>query len=285
MKPAPFAYHRAGSVDEAIDLLAELGGEAKLLAGGQSLIPLMNFRLARPRHLVDVWGIPGGDRLERVDGELVIGPAVTQRQVETAPGLPKEFAELRWMTAWVGHLPVRVRGTVVGSIAHGDPAAEWPLVVTALDATIVARSRRGSRLIGGGELYTGFLTTALEADEMIVEVRLPYRGSMGFAEVARRHGDFALVAVLAALDLGDGECRAARIAAGGVAATPVRLPGAEETLVGRALTEEAIAEAAAEAAAGVEPVEDIHASAAYRRRLTRVLTERALARAGGRVER
>ena len=285
MKPAPFAYHRAGSVDEAIDLLAELGGEAKLLAGGQSLIPLMNFRLARPRHLIDVWGIPGGDRLEWVDGELVIGPAVTQRRLETAPELGGDLAEVRRMTSSVGHLPVRVRGTVVGSVAHGDPAAEWPLLVTALDATIVARSRRGTRRISGGELYTGFLTTALEPDEMIVEVRLPHPGAMGFAEVARRHGDFALVAVVATLDLAGGQCREARIAAGGVATTPVRLRGAEEALAGRPLTEEAIAEAAAEAGAAVEPVEDIHASAGYRRRLTRVLTERALARAVGVVER
>jgi carbon-monoxide dehydrogenase medium subunit len=281
VKPAPFEYHRAESVDEALDAISRLGDEAKFLAGGQSLVPMMNFRLARPSALVDISRL---DALAyvRADGPgLRIGALTRHRAIEIAgDGLPETWRWLSRAATWVGHYPIRTAGTFGGSIAHADPSAEWPLVATLLDAQMVARSTRGERVIPAGDFFLGFLTTALEPDEMLVEVRFPATPAhAALAEFARRKGDFAIVAAAVALDVTDGACRSARVALGGVDVVPVRAPAAERVLAGTAPTSEAFREAGEAAAKEIDPPGDIHGSSEYRRRLAAVMIERALAQA------
>ena len=282
MKPAPFSYHRARSADEAVSLLAELGDEAKLLAGGQSLVAMMNFRLARPAALVDVSRL-AGLRYVRVDNAgLRIGALALHRDLERLadPAVLAGFGMLPRAAGYIGHYAIRAAGTFGGSIAHADPAAEWCMAALLFDAEIVARGPGGDRVIPAAGFFTGFLETGLRPDEMIVEVRLPApRPGAAICEFARRHGDFAIVAVAAAVDVTDGVCRDARVVLGGVAGTVQRAAAAEAALIGSAVDEAAIAAAAREAAAGVDPPGDIHGSAEYRRHLVGVLSARAIGEA------
>jgi carbon-monoxide dehydrogenase medium subunit len=275
MKPAPFQYHRARDVDGAARLLAELGDDAKVIAGGQSLVAMMNYRLARPRHLVDIGGLRELDRMHRdADGGLRIGALTTHHTVETDPAevLGAGFEVLRKAMSWIGHLPIRTRGTVGGSIAHGDATAEWCLLAVALGAEFVARGPRGERRITARDFFLGYYTTALDPDELLVEVVFPRPAPhAALTEFAERRGDFALVAAAVDLDVEDGEVRSGRVALGGVAPAAVRVPEAEAVLaVGGSF--EACASAAAEA---VEPPADASGSTHYRKELVRTLVRRA----------
>ena len=285
MKPAKFDYHAPRSVDEAVALLARYGGDAKPLAGGQSLVPLLNFRLARPSALIDLNRIPALAGIREVDGHIAFGAMTRQRAVEFSPIVARRLPLLAEATRWVGHLPIRSRGTIGGSIAHADPSAEYPAVLTALDGTVIARGQKGERELTSAALFETYLTTTLAADELLTEVRLPVMpagAGWAFEEVARRHGDFAIVGVAAALWRESGRW-SARLATAGTGPVPVRLRGAEDVIAREGIGEAAVTAAAARAAELVEPDNDLHASADYRRNLTRVLTERALRKAIGRA--
>jgi aerobic carbon-monoxide dehydrogenase medium subunit len=279
MKPAPFSYHRARSADEAVALLAELGDDAKLLAGGQSLVAMMNFRLARPAALVDISRLAELRYVRADNGGMRIGALALHRDLErlAGPALLPGFGLLPRAARYIGHYAIRAAGTFGGSIAHADPAAEWCMAALLFDAEIVARGPVGERVVPAGGFFTGFLETELRPDEMIVEVRLPApRPGAAICEFARRHGDFAIVAVAAWVDREDGACRDARVVLGGVGGTVQRATGAEAALIGSGLGSGAIEGAAQEAAAGSDPPGDIHGSAEYRRHLVRVLTARAI---------
>ena len=285
MKPPKFDYHAPRSVDEAVALLARYGGDAKPLAGGQSLVPLLNFRLARPAALIDLNRIPPLAGIREVDGQLALGAMTRQRAVEFSPVVRRAVPLLTEATRWVGHLPIRSRGTIGGSIAHADPSAEYPAVLTALDGTVVARGQKGERTLAAAALFETYLTTSLGADELLTEVRLPVLptgAGCAFEEFARRHGDFAIVGIAAAV-WRTGARVTARLAAAGAGPVPVRLRGAEEILEREGLGDKAVAAAAARAGELVQPDSDLHATADYRRNLTRVLTARALATAIGRA--
>jgi carbon-monoxide dehydrogenase medium subunit len=285
VKPAKFEYHAPRSVDEAVALLARYGGDAKPLAGGQSLVPLLNFRLARPSALIDLNRIPALAGIREVDGHIAFGAMTRQRAVEFSPIVARRIPLLAEATRWVGHLPIRSRGTIGGSIAHADPSAEYPAVLTALDGTVIARGQKGERELTSAALFETYLTTTLAADELLTEVRLPVMpagAGWAFEEFARRHGDFAIVGVAAALWRESGRW-SARLATAGTGPVPVRLRGAEDIIAREGIGEAAVTAAAARAAELVEPDDDLHASADYRRNLTRVLTERALRKAIGRT--
>jgi carbon-monoxide dehydrogenase medium subunit len=279
MKPAPFSYHRARSAGEAVSLLAELGDDAKLLAGGQSLVAMMNFRLARPAALVDISRLAEFRYIRADDGGMRIGALALHRDLERLadPALLAGFGLLPRAARYIGHYAIRAAGTFGGSIAHADPAAEWCMAALLFDAEIVARGPAGERVIPARGFFTGFLETGLRPDEMIVEVRLPApRPGAAICEFARRHGDFAIVAVAAWVGREDGACRDARVVLGGVGGTVQRATGAEAALIGTGLGSGTIEAAAQEAAAGSDPPGDIHGSAEYRRHLVRVLTARAI---------
>jgi len=282
VKPAKFEYHTPASVDEALAIMGRYDGEARVLAGGQSLVPLMNFRLATPRAIVDLNRIA---ELAYVgeDGDIVrIGSMTRQRRLEFEPLVAAKLPLLREALRWVGHLPTRSRGTIGGSIAHADPSAEIPMVLQALEGEIVARGSQGERRIAAQDLFHAALTTSLAPLEIITEVRLPAMPAQaGYAveEFARRKGDFAIAAVAVTL-VRDGErCTKARLATAGVGPIPIRLRDAEAVLEQKGLSEDAITEAADKAAAEVDPVSDLNGSAEYRRHLTGVLTSRAVAKA------
>jgi len=286
MKPARFDYHAPASVDEALGLLARYGGEAKVLAGGQSLMPLLNFRLSRPAALVDLNRIGALAYIREANGHLAFGAMTRQRTIEFSPVVKARLPLLTEATGWVGHLPIRSRGTIGGSIAHADPSAEYPAVLTALDGEVVVRGPRGERTLKSEELFQTYLTTSLGADEILTEVRLPVmpaRAGYAFEEFARRHGDFAIVGIAAMVALDGDRVRQARLATAGAGPVPVRLRAAEDILVKDGVTEGALDAASARAAELVTPDSDLHATAAYRKNLTRVLTRRALARAVARA--
>ena len=287
MKPAAFEYRRATAVEDAVDQLTELGDEAKLLAGGQSLVPMMNFRLVRPSALVDVAGIPDLQYLESHDGRgLKIGALTPHRWVEEMedPELLEGFSVLKRAARWVGHYPIRTLGTFGGSIAHGDPSAEWCLLVALLNAEVVAVGPGGERVIPASDFFHGFFMTALEPDEMIVEVRFPQPApNAALQEFARRAGDYAIVAAAVALDMDDGKCRSARVVLGGVADVPLRIAEAERVLEGVEVGREAFEEAGREAAKVVDPPSDVQGTAGYRRDLSAVMVRRALEEAAGDV--
>ncbi|MEV0264771.1 xanthine dehydrogenase family protein subunit M [Streptomyces sp. NPDC050617] len=280
MKPAAFTYHRARDVDGATRLLAELGDEAKLIAGGQSLVAMMNFRLARPRHLIDIGGIDGLGHLRTdPDGALRIGALTTHHAVHTAPRerLGPGHAVIRDAMRWIGHLPIRTRGTVGGSLAHADATAEWCLLATLLDAELTARGPDGERRIAAQDFFHGYYTTALEPHEMLTEITFPRPAPhAALTEFAERQGDFATVSAAVALDVADdGALRGGRVALGGVDALPVRVPEAEEALSGGPPGPEAFARCAEAAAAAIDPPDDANGSAHYRKALTRTLVARA----------
>lgn len=296
MKPARFAYVAPDSIEGTLELLDRYGDEAKVLSGGQSLVPMMNFRLARPEVIVDIGRVGGLDGISLANGTLTVGARVIHARLEaptaTTTGGGSEplggvlGSLLPAVARFVGHLPIRVRGTFGGSIAHADPAAEWCILARTLDAEMVARRRGGERAIPAGEFFETVFTTALAPEELLVAVRLPVLGDdwrAGFCEFSRRAGDFAVVAAMTALRLdgATGAVAEARIGVGGVAGVPVRLPGAEATLVGEVPGAELRAEAAAVAAGEVDPVGDLHGSAAYRRDLVSAMVARALAQGAG----
>jgi carbon-monoxide dehydrogenase medium subunit len=286
VKPAPFRYHAPASLDEALALLAELGPDARPLAGGQSLVPAMNFRLAQPAVLVDLNGIADlAGVVEENDGGLRIGAMTRQRTLERHPVVAARAPLLAEATAWVAHPPIRNRGTLGGSLAHADPAAELPAVMLALDARFRLVSRAGERWVDAADFFPGFFATALDSGELLVEVALPPAGggwSSAFEELARRHGDYALAGVAARIHRDEaGRCTDARVALLALGEGPARVAAAEGTLVGSRLEVDALAAAARAVQGQVDPPGDIHASAEYRRHLAGVLTRRALARAAG----
>jgi len=284
VKPPKFDYHAPASLEEALALLQRYGGDAKVLAGGQSLMPLLNFRLSRPAALVDLNRIPSLAYVREHDGQLRLGAMTRQRTIEFSPMVAQKLPLLREATKWVGHLPIRTRGTIGGSIAHADPSAEYPAVLTALEGEVVARGPNGERVVKAKDLFHTYLTTSLAPEEILVEVRIPAMpAGAGYAleEFARRHGDFAIVGVAALIVREGRRCRQARLATAGTGPVPVRLRAAEEILDGDGLSDSAIEAAARRASELVSPDSDIHASAEYRRHLTGVLTKRALRRAMG----
>src|ERR687884_1568706 len=264
MKPAAFEYRRASAVEEAIEQLSELGDDAKLLAGGQSLVPMMNFRLVRPSALVDIGGIPDLQYIEPHEDGLKIGALTPHRWVEEMedPDLLEGFSVLKRAARWVGHYPIRTLGTFGGSIAHADPSAEWCMLAMLLDAEIVADGPEGERGIPAPAFFCGFFMTALEPDEMIVEVRFAKPAPhAAMQEFARRAGDFAITSAAVALDIRDGECRSARIVLGGVADVPLRISEAERVLEGVEPNQEAFEEAGQEGTMGIEPPPDLQGAA------------------------
>lgn len=282
MKPAAFSYHRPTSLDEAVALLARVADDGKLLAGGQSLVAAMNFRLARPGVLVDLNRVSELDYLRASPAGIAIGAlarhAAFHRPVaDTALG-----RALARVVRHIAHYPIRQRGTFAGSLSHADPASEWCLVAATLDAEITAADARGTRTIAAAEFFRGTFRTALEPDEILTEIRLPGYGdgwTFGFEEFARRAGDFALAMSLAALRIEGGVIREARLGIGGVADRPIRLRDIEASLAGQPAGGTAIAAAAEAASRAVEPTGDIHATPEYRRDLIRAMVRRALAQA------
>jgi carbon-monoxide dehydrogenase medium subunit len=286
VKPAPFAYRAATSVEEAVALLA--GDEdAKALAGGQSLVPLMAMRLARPSCLVDLNPIPGLGYV-RLDGDRVsVGALTRNRELERHPELRRRCPMVAEAVEQIGHVAIRNRGTVGGSLAHADPAAEWPALALALDAQLEARGPSGVRTIEADDFLVGPFTTALAPDEVLTEVRLRLpsaRAGTAVLELARRHGDFAIAGVAAVLELDQGGAVAdVRLALIGVGETALRARSAERLLRGSPASDEAIAGAAAALDQEVHPTGDLHGSAEYRRHLAGVLVRRALRRARARA--
>jgi len=288
MKPAPFNLFRPKSVDEALALLHSHGDDAKVLAGGQSLVPLMNFRLAQPQNLIDLNLVEGLDQIKFDDQTLSLGAMVRQRDVERSASIVEHLPILREAIEQVGHPAIRNRGTVGGSLAHADPSAELPLLAVALDATFRLRSAQASRSVAAKDFYHGYLLTDIAPDELLVATDFhmpPADCGWCCTEIARRHGDFAIVAVAVLLDCRqDRTIDFARVAVGGAGPAPLRVAAAEEALVGERLGGEVFRRAGEIAAQAVEPPADIHASSGYRRHLTGVLVRRALATAESRIK-
>ncbi|MCH7823849.1 MAG: xanthine dehydrogenase family protein subunit M [Acidobacteria bacterium] len=308
MKPAPFEYKAPATTDEAVDLLAEHGWDAKLLAGGQSLVPAMNFRLAQPAVLLDLNRIDElayirtvdsaeetgstGSNVAEGDGGggavgLRIGAMTRQAALERSAAIAAHSPLLAAALPYIGHPQIRNRGTIGGSIAHADPAAELPAIVVALDAELTIRNSEGERRVAAAEFFQGLFSTALGPNDLLIEVdipALPAGTGWSFQEVARRHGDYALVGVAATVRLAGDVCEAARMVFLSVGGGPVIASNAEASLVGQPLDERRIGEAARLAASeDIDPVNDIHASVAYRRHLAEVLARRALHEAGARA--
>jgi len=289
LKPPRFDYRDPRSLEEAVHLLARYGDEAKILAGGQSLVPMLNMRLARPSVLIDINRIPGLDYIRLEDGRVVVGALARHRAVERSELVRQYCPLLAGAIGWVGHPAIRHRGTVCGSLAHADPAAELPAVLAALEGEVRVAGPEGERCIPSSEFFLTYFTTSLQPTEMVVEARFPVLepgAGWAFHEVARRHGDFALVGVAAVLWLDpEGAIREARLALTGVDGVPVRARAAEEALIGRRPGDKAWSDAAALVRESIEPESDLHASAEYRKHVAGVLTWRALneaaARAGG----
>ena len=282
MKPATFQYLAPDNLQGAIEYLSENAPDANLLAGGQSLVPMMNFRLARPKVLIDLNLIPELAFIREDTNHLVIGAMTRERDIENDKLVREHSPLLHRATLNIGHLPIRSRGTIGGSIANADPAAEYPAVILALDASLKALSVRGAREIPAEEFFEGALSTALDADEILTEIRIPKApedSGAAFEEIARRKGDFALAGVAAQVTLKKGIVKGVRVAACGVGAGPIRLRNAEEIVRGQSITDELIAAAGQAASAEVEPEGDVHATADYRRKLAGIMTRRAILKA------
>jgi aerobic carbon-monoxide dehydrogenase medium subunit len=272
-----FAYEAPATVDEAVGLLRRHGSEAKVLAGGQSLVPLLNYRLADPRVVVDINDLPLA-HVGAAGGRLTLGALVRHHALEESGEITRQSPVLREAAALIGNVRVRTLGTVGGSLAHADPAAELPMVACALDARFTLVSAAGTRVVGAREFFVGPLTTAMRPDELLTEVDLAAPPATGSAieEIARRAGDFAIVAVVALVSVD-------RLAFGGVGATPVRATAAEDALRGQEPTPDRLAQAALRAREALDPETDAFVSAAYRRHLAGVLARRALVRATARA--
>ena len=280
MKPAAFEYERPASVEAAVTALALHRDNARVIAGGQSLIPMLNLRLVQVGRLIDIGRLDDLRGVEVVGDELRIGALTTHNELLTSPLVAERCPLIVEAYHEVAHHSVRNRGTLGGSLCHNDPASEMPLVMSVLGATLAARSARGERLLKTEDFFVGMFTTALEPDELLVQIRVPLSApglGYGFHEIAQRKGDFALVAGAAVLRITGGVCRDVRIGFRNVGADSIRLPPVEAELEGIAPSAERIAKAAETAAAAVNPPEDLHATAEYRRDLVRVVTERVLA--------
>ena len=287
MKPPVFAYHDPGSVDEALDLLAQHGDEGKVLAGGQSLVPLLNFRLAHPEHLIDVNNLGELSGITREEGTLRIGALTRQSTMERSGLVAENWPLLTEALSFVAHAQIRNRGTVGGSVAHADPAAELPVAFLTLDARFVVRSSRGERSIPSEDFFITHLTTGMEPDELLVRIEvppMPAGAGYAFTEFARRHGDFALggASVVLGVD-GSGNCTSAAVGLLAAAPTPLRVPAAERALVGTGLDEASADAAAASAIEGIDPTGDIHGSGEYRKGLIEVMVRRAILAAAERA--
>ena len=282
MKPAPFQYVRPSSVSDALAALARYRDDAKVLAGGQSLIALMNLRLVKPAVLVDINRLSDIAYIREDNGTVAIGALTRQSAVESSGVIARQCPLMAEAIRFVAHRPIRNRGTVGGNLAHADPTSELPAVAVALDAIFVARSTDGHRTISAADFFVGLLSSALASKELLIQVRIPiWPAGQGwsFMEVSPRAGDYALVGVAATLRVQDGVCRAARLVYSGVGPRPTRVEAAEQALLGQPANE-ATFRAAGEVAAGqVDPGSDFHATGDYRRDLVRVLTRRALLRA------
>ena len=283
MKPAPFVYHAPKTVDDALANLAEFGPQdGRILAGGQSLIPMMAFRMARPAHLIDINTVAGLDRLAVEGDVLSVGACVRHAAFHRPVVEGPTGALLSRVVRDIAHYPIRLRGTFCGSLAHADPASEWCLAAVTLGAEIVAMSRRGRRVMAADDFFEGMMATALAEDELLLEARLPLlppETRFGFYEFSRRAGDYALAMALVTFRLQDGVIVAPRIGIGGAEARPRRMAAAEAVLAGRGPDSESFRAAAEAAADAVEPMEDIHADAEFRLDLVRAVTRRALERA------
>jgi CO/xanthine dehydrogenase FAD-binding subunit len=290
MKPPRFHYCSPRILDEALVLLDQYGEEIKVLAGGQSFVPLLNMRLAAPSYIVDINHISELHYFETEPGYLAIGAIARQRQIERSVLVQEKHPLLVEVIKHIGHMQIRNRGTVVGSVAHADPAAELPALLTCLDGDVLAQSMHGERVIKAGEFFTGYLSTALEAGEMLTEVRFPWlapNAGWSFMEFARRSGDYALVGAVAVLTpAADDTCMSANIAYLGVAGSPMRAHAIEQLLVGTKLDPQTLEDAAGAARDVVgEDMQDVHATFEYRRELTAELTRRVLKQAWERRER
>jgi CO/xanthine dehydrogenase FAD-binding subunit len=279
MKPASFDYIVAESIDMAVASLAEAGPDAKIIAGGQSLVPMLNFRLLRPSLLVDINRIPGLASIEETETGIRVGALTRHHQLEMSPIIGRHLPVLSCAMTHVAHLAIRNRGTIGGSLSHADPAAELPMMALLLDAALHIASASGKRTVAARDFFLDALTVDLAAGDMVTEIalpKLPPRTGWGFEEVARRHGDFALAAVATTLTVSDGAIAQTRIALTGVGPTALRAPAAEALLVGHALEPKLTSRAVEAVRAAIAPDTDLHASADYRRHLAGALTRRAL---------
>ncbi|MFQ5477434.1 MAG: FAD binding domain-containing protein [Candidatus Binatia bacterium] len=288
MKPPSFDYAVPASLTEAVSLLDDYQGEAKVLAGGQSLMPLLNMRLARPGLLVDLARLPGLDNIREVDGGVAIGAMTRQRAVERSELVSGRHPLLHAATLCIAHPQNRNQGTLGGSLAHADPAADYPAVALTLGAKFRVAGPGGERELAAADFFVSYMTTALEPAEILTEVWFPQlgeRSGWAFKEITRRHGDFAMAGCATVVTLDDGgRCSRARVVAFGVAPTPLRVEAAEQAIVGQAPSDRVFEEAAAKTREAVDQaLGDVHASAEYRRHLAGVLTERALAEAARRA--
>jgi carbon-monoxide dehydrogenase medium subunit len=288
MKPPPFDYFAADCIEAAIQALADAGGDGKIIAGGQSLMPMLNFRLLRPSILIDINRIPDLAYVRDDGDEIRIGPLTRHRVLETSDLIAKQFPVLHKAMGYVAHLAIRNRGTIGGSLSHADPAAELPMMSLLLDARLEVQSNAGRRTIEARDFFLGALTTALEDGDMLVEVRLPklQEGTgWAFEEVARRSGDFALASVAVIMSSDGDRVSDLRIGMMGVGETPMRATEAENILTGQRYSEAVVAAAVDAIRAAVEPNTDLHASADYRRHLVGILAQQALAKAWDRSRR
>jgi carbon-monoxide dehydrogenase medium subunit len=286
MKLPPFDYEAPETVSEAVELLAEHGDEASVLAGGQSLIPLLALRLARPAVLIDINGVAELSGVSAADGWVAIGAMTREYVAEESGSVADTVPLLAAALPFIGHEAIRSRGTIGGSLAHADPAAELPAVARALDAEFVVRGQSGMRVVPAAEWFEGYLTTSRRPDELLVEVRFPTAGrgtGVSFQEVARRHGDFAIVGLAASLRLSDGVISDARLAFAGLSDVPVRAAAAEDLLVGERPSTELFDEAASRATADVDPPGDLHGSPDYRKTVAAALVRRGLRQAADRA--
>ena len=283
MKPAPFVYHAPKTLEQAVAILAEVAPEdGRVLAGGQSLVPTMAFRLARPAHLVDINPVAGLDRLAVENDTLLIGACVRHAAFHRPVTAGPLGDLLAYVVRHIAHYPIRTRGTFCGSLAHADPASEWCLVAATLGGEIAARSARGTRRIAAIDFFQGLMATTLEEDELLEQARLPVLAPelrWGFYEFSRRAGDYALAMALTTFRLEDGLIVGPRLGLGGVEASPRRIPEAEAVLAGKPPEIGIFREAAEAAAEAIDPLEDIQAGAEYRRDLVRAVARRALERA------
>lgn len=285
--PAAFDYHVAKTVDDAIALLEQYGDEAKLLAGGHSLLPTMKLRLAQPGHLIDLGRVAGLSYIREEQGYIAIGALTTYSKIQRSELLHRHFALLPEGTELIGDQQVRNRGTIGGSVAHSDPAADMPGLVLALKAAIIVRGPNGERSIEADDFFQDLFTTALEPNEVVTELRfplLPTHSGSAYEKLANRASHYAVAGCAAVVTRGaDGTCTAASVVITGASVKPMRMRGVEDALVGKVLDDAAIAAAAAHAADNLELVEDIHGSRAYRAQMTRVMAKRALTRAAERA--
>ncbi|MGG1573939.1 FAD binding domain-containing protein [Fictibacillus sp. NRS-1165] len=280
MKPAKFDYYRPKDVSEALSLLESSGFDGKIIAGGQSLVPIMNMRLATPQCLIDINSLHDLNFIDSDDQTLKIGTMTRQNTVETSELVKSQCGLVTEAVAHIGHLQTRNRGTIGGSIVHADPSAELPLVLMALNGTLHISSEEETRTVKAEDFFLTFLTTDMMPNEMLTEIHLPiWKGRVGssFQEVARRHGDFALVAAACQLELdAHDKISDIRLALGGVEAIPLLIEDAKELLEGEKITDQAVQKIAELVGSSVEPESDLHASATYRTQLAKVLTARVL---------